>query len=64
MRTRRKCICYPLFALVFISPLQIIYRHKLFKGLSHGIGPEDVQAEVENAVEGVAIVTAALTCYS
>lgn len=61
---RTEFIHYPLFALVLISPFQIVYRHKLLESLSKGVGSVDVQAEIEDAIEGVAVVAAALTSYS
>lgn len=54
-------ICDVLLALILVGALQRINGHKFLEGLLDGARAEDVDAEVEDVVERVAVVTTALT---
>lgn len=53
-----------LFALVLVGAPQRVDGDELLQGLLDGAGAEDVDAEVEDVVERVAVVAAALAGHS
>lgn len=53
-----------LVAFIFVGPFEMIYCNELTKRISEGVDTVDVHAKVQNAVEGITVVSARKTVDS